>query len=171
MPRATINLGDSSGQSTVKGQWKFSRGYAPGEPNEGLISQREGSPARLSDYDDSTWEVCPDLAARISHGFTFAWYRINITFPETVGGHTTSGVRVQFETCVDDYGEIWIDGECNTDRGAVQGFNVPQRVLITDNASPGERHTIAVLAANGPLGAPGGTIFIRYATLAFEWIK
>ena len=30
-----------------------------------------------------------------------------------VGGHTTQGVRVQFETCVDDYGEVWIDGECN----------------------------------------------------------
>ncbi len=169
MPRATINLGDSSGLSQVGGQWKFSRGYVPGEPNEGLISQGEGSPARLPDYDDSSWEVCHDLTARISHGFSFVWYRINVTLPETVGGHTTRGVRVQFETCVDDYGEIWIDGECNRERGTIQGFNVPQRVLVTDNASPGDRHTIAVLAANGPLGLPGGTVFVRYATLAFEW--
>ena len=169
MPRATIDLGDPSGLSAVGGQWKFSRGYVPGEPNEGLISQAEGSPARLPDYDDSGWEVCHDLAARISHGFSFVWYRTNVTLPETVGGHTTSGVRVQFETCIDDYGEIWIDGECNRERGAIQGFNVPQRVLVTSDASPGDLHSIALLAANGPLGAPGGTVFVRYATLAFEW--
>jgi hypothetical protein len=169
MPRATINLGESSGQSTVGGRWKFARGYVPGEPNEGLVAQGEGSPARLAEYDDSNWEECHDLTERLSHGFSFIWYRINVTFPDTVGGHTTSGVRVQFETCVDDYSEIWIDGECNRDRGTIQGFNVPQRVLVTADASPGERHTIALLAANGPLGAPGGTVFVRYATLAFEW--
>ena len=52
---------------------------------------------------------------------------------------------------------------------AIQGFNVPQRVLVTDNAVPGRQHTIALLAVNGPLGSPGGGIFVRYATLAFEW--
>jgi len=86
-----------------------------------------------------------------------------------VQGHPTQGVRVQFETCIDDYGEIWLDGECNRDRGAIQGFNVPQRVLLNSGVTPGDRHTIALLAANGPLAAPGGTIFVRYATLAFEW--
>ncbi len=169
MPRATINLGESTGQSTVGGIWKFARGYVPGEPNEGLVAQGEGSPARLAEYDDSNWEECHDLTERLSHGFTFIWYRINVTFPDSVWGHTTSGVRVQFETCIDDYSEVWIDGECNRDRGTIQGFNVPQRVLVTANASPGERHTIALLAANGPLGAPGGTVFVRYANLAFEW--
>jgi hypothetical protein len=97
------------------------------------------------------------------------WYRINVTLPETVEGHPVNGVRVQFETCIDDYGEIWVDGECNRERGAIQGFNVPQRVLVTDNAVPGQQHTIALLAVNGPLGSPGGGIFVRYATLAFEW--
>ena len=169
MPRATINLGDPAGLAAVHGQWKFARGYVPGESNEGLVTQAEGSPARLLDYDDSSWEVCNDLAGRISHGFTFVWYRINITLPETVEGHPTRGVRVQFETCIDDYGEIWLDGECNRDRGTIQGFNVPQRVLLNGGVTPGDRHTIALLAANGPLAAPGGTVFVRYATLAFEW--
>jgi hypothetical protein len=123
----------------------------------------------LPEYDDSQWEVCANLTERISHGFSFVWYRVNVTFPDSVGGHTTQGVRVQFETCVDDYGEIWIDGECNRDRGTIQGFNVLQRVLVSADASPGEQHTIAILAANGPLAAPGGTVFVRYATLAFEW--
>jgi hypothetical protein len=141
----------------------------PGQPNEGLVAQAEGSPARLADYDDAAWETCRDLTARMSHSFSFLWYRIRVTFPQAVDGHPVHGVRVQFETCIDDYGELWIDGECNRDRGAIQGFNVPQRVLITDSATPGEQHTIALLAANGPLAAPGGTVFVRYATLAFEW--
>ncbi len=169
MPRASINLGEPEGLAAVGGTWKFAQGYIPGAPNDGLVAEGEGSPARLPDYDDSNWEVCQDLTARLSHGFTFIWYRINVTIPESVGGHTTRGVRVQFETCVDDYGEIWIDGECNRERGTVQGFNVPQRTLLSDSANPGDQHSIAVLAANGPLGAPGGTVFMRYAALAFEW--
>ena len=169
MPGATINLGEPSGQSLVGGTWKFARGFVPGEPNEGLVAQREGSPARLADYDDSSWEVCHDLTARISTGFTFVWYRINVTIPDMVDGHTTRGTWVDFETCIDDYGEIWIDGECHRDRGMIQGYNVPHRILITENASPGERHTIAMLAVNGPLAVPFGTVFVRYASLAFEW--
>ena len=169
MPRATISLGDPEGLAAVGGEWKFARGYVPGESNEGLVTQLEGSPARLPGYDDSSWEACGDLTSRISHGFTFVWYRINITLPESGAGHPTAGVRVPFETCIDDYGEIWIDGQCNRDRGAIQGFNVPQRFVRNSGVAPGDRHTIALLAANGPLAAPGGTVFVRYATLAFEW--
>ena len=44
----------------INGQWKFARGYVPGQPNEGLLEQAQGSPARLGDYDDSGWEVCTD---------------------------------------------------------------------------------------------------------------
>ena len=169
MPRETIYLGDPAGQKLVKGTWRYARGYVPGEPNEGLVEQSAGSPARLADHDDSGWEICHDLAERNSHGFSFMWYRINITLPDTVNGHPVDGMRVQFETCIDDYGEIWIDGGCNRDRGAIQGFNVPQRVLLSESATPGEQHTIAMLAANGPLAAPGGTVFCRYANLGFEW--
>ena len=169
MPRAVIDLNTESGLSAVKGQWKFAQGLVPGEPNEGLVSQIEGSPARLAEYDDSNWEICTDLAKWISHGFSFVWYRINVTFPETVDGHPTAGVRVQFETCIDDYGELWIDGVCDRHRGAVQGFHVPQRVLMTEEVTPGEQHSIALLAANGPMAAPGGAVFVRYANLAFEW--
>lgn len=169
MPRAVIDLNTSAGLASVKGQWKFAQGLVPGEPNEGLVSQLEGSAARLADYDDSSWEVCADLAKWVSKGFSFVWYRLHVTLPETVDGHPVAGVRVQFETCIDDYGEIWIDGECDRHRGAVQGFNVPQRVVVADEAKPGERHTFALLAANGPMAAPGGAVFVRYANLAFEW--
>ncbi len=170
MPRATINIGEDSGRAATGATWRCAIGYIPGEENGGLVFERgEGSPARQADYDDSGWEVITDLPQRNSGGFTFCWYRTKITIPETVDGHPTAGTRVQFETCVDDYGEIWIDGECNRDRGTVQGFNTPQRVLVAQNVQPGDQHTIAVLAINGPLGAPFGTVFVRYANLGFEW--
>ena len=169
MPRATINIGEPEGQAAAGALWRYAIGYVPGAENEGLAAQSAGSPARLPEYDDSGWAVCRDLAERVSRGFTFVWYRTTITIPERVGGRATAGMRVQFETCVDDYGEIWIDGECHRDRGTVQGFNVPQRVPVTDNAQPGNRHTIAILAVNGPLGEPFGTVFVRYANLGFEW--
>ena len=169
MPRAIIDLNTASGLAAVKGQWKFAQGLVPGESNEGLVSQLEGSAARLPDYDDSGWEVCPDLGKWVSRGCSFVWYRTKVTLPETVDGHPTTGVRAQFETCIDDYGELWLDGECDRHRGAVQGFNVPQRVVVSAEPKAGAQHTIALLAVNGPLGAPGGAVFVRFATLAFEW--
>ena len=169
MPRATLNLQDSDDLKAVNGVWRFAGGLVPGEPNEGVVSELEGSPARLTDYDDSGWAICHDLTKWHSRGVAFAWYRIRITLPERVAGRELSGMRVLFETCVDDYGELWIDGECNRDRGTVQGFNVPQRIVIDAEPKPGDQHTIAILGVNGPLGAPGGAVFVRYATLAFEW--
>jgi len=169
MPRAILNLQDPADLRASQGQWRFAPGLVPGEPNEGFVSQLAGSPARLVDYDDSDWEVRNDLTLWHSKGFTFAWYRIKVTLPEMVGGRDIRGSRCLFETCIDDYGEIWINGECDRERGAIQGFNVPQRVVMTTESQPGQTYTIALLAANGPLAAPGGAVFVRYAFLAFEW--
>ena len=170
MPRVTINIAEPEGQALVGSTWRYAVGYIPGAENGGLVAESTGgSPARLPDYDDSGWEICTDLPGRVSGGFTFAWYRTTITIPDTVDGHPTAGMRVQFETCVDDHGEIWVDGECNRERGTVQGFNVSQRVPVTADAQPGTRHTIAILAINGPIGDPFGTVFVRYAQLGFEF--
>lgn len=169
MPRAILNLMDPADLRSVQGQWRFAQGLVPGEPNEGLVAQLAGSPARLAEYDDSAWEANNDLTLGRSRGLTFAWYRTKVTLPETVGGQDIRGSRCFFETCIDDYGELWIDGQCNRERGAVQGINVPQRVEVNAEPQPGDQHTIALLAINGPLAAPRGTVFVRYATLAFEW--
>ncbi len=169
MPRAILDLQDTADLRATGGRWRFAPGLVPGEPNEGLVSQLAGSPARLSDYDDSNWESTDDITKWHSHGLTFAWYRIKVTLPEQVGGHDIRGARCLFETCIDDYGEVWVDGECNRDKGAVQGFNIPQRVVVSADPQPGAQHTIALLAINGPLAAPGGAVFVRYAYLAFEW--
>jgi hypothetical protein len=169
LPRTSLDLQNPQDLTAVRGQWRFAVGLVPGEPNEGLVAQMEGSPARLVDYDDSGWEVTDDLARWRSRGFSFIWYRTRITLPDMVDGRPVEGTTCLLETCIDDYGEVWIDGECDKGKGAIQGFNVPQRVTVSSDPHPGDQHTISLLAVNGPLAAPGGAVFVRYATLAFEW--
>ena len=110
MPRATLDLQNPADLAAVGGQWKCAHGFVPGQPNEGFVSEAEGSPCRLPDYDDSGWDDCADLAAWRRRGVSFVWYRIKATLPETVGGRALDGARCLFESCIDDYGEIWING-------------------------------------------------------------
>ena len=168
MIRVDLDLENPDDLQQASAQWRFAQGLVPGEPNEGLVAQIEGSPAPLADYDDSGWEICESIQEGRSRGVTFGWYRITITVPEQVHGMDVKGLPMHFETCIDDYGEIWINDECNRQTGAVAGFNIPQRVLITRDTQPGTKYVIACLAVNGPLAAPGGGIFMRYARLAFE---
>ena len=168
MPRVALDLDKAEDRAKVKGVWRSALGYVPAEPNQGLVAELEGSPARLAEYDDSGWEVCDNVGDVLSKGLAFAWWRIAVEIPESVDGLPVAGCQVLFETNIDDYGEVWVDGQIDTTNGTVAGWNRQQRVVISPSAVPGARHVIACLAANGPLGKPGGAIFIRYATLAFE---
>ena len=167
MTRIALDLNTDEGRQAVKGQWRFASGLVPGEPNEGLVSQVEASPARLPDYDDSKWDVCTNVREAHSKGFTFGWWRITVDLPAEVDGVSLAGSRVFFETNVDNHGEIWVDGDLGPGAGVI-GNNVSQRVEINREAKAGDRHVIAVLSANAPLAQPRGGIFLRYATLAFE---
>jgi hypothetical protein len=168
MPRITLDLNKAEDLRKVRGQWRVASGLVPGEPNEGLSSQLASTPARLADYDDSGWEVCTNIRDSLSVGFTFAWYRIAVELPEHLDGVTLAGSRVFFETNVDNYGEIWVDGKLDRAGGAIAGINAQQRVEISAKAAPGTKHVIACLVANGPLAEPRGGVYMRYATLAFE---
>ena len=185
MTTVSLDLESLDHLAMLKAQWRFGPGWVPGEPNEGLVSQAVESPARLKVYDDSSWEVISDVRPRgpldtdgkpddpgirkaRSVGFTFGWYRIRVTLPERVGPVAVAGARVWFETNIDDYGEVWVDGQWDPDRGAIQGFNMTNRVLVSEHARPGAEHVIACLAVNGPFGKPGGNIFLRYARLEFQ---
>ena len=46
MPRAVLDLMNTETLNLVQGQWRRALGYVPGEANEGLVSQLEGSPRR-----------------------------------------------------------------------------------------------------------------------------
>ena len=168
MPRFALDLNHEDDRRKVKGQWRIGPGLVPGQPNEGLSAQLLETTARLAEYDDSKWEICTNIRKSISTGFTFAWYRIAVELPEQLSGVSVRDYHVWFETNVDNYGEVWIDGKLDRAAGAIIGLNASQRVDVSAKAQPGARHVIAVLAVNGPLAAPRGGIFLRYATLAFE---
>ena len=168
MPRIELNLNRADDLKKVKAQWRIGAGLVPGEPNEGLKAQLLNTPARLPDYDDSRWEVCTNIRKSLSVGFTFAWYRVTVEIPGQVDGAAVADSRVFFETNVDNYGEVWVDGKIDRTAGVVAGINAPQRVEVSPKAVAGAKHVIACLVANGPLAEPRGGIFMRYATLAFE---
>jgi hypothetical protein len=168
MPRVALDLNRAEDRLKVKAVWRRALGFEPGQPNQGLMAEIEGSSARLADYDDSSWETCDNIRELISKGFTFGWWRIAVELPEAIDGIPIAGSQVVFEANIDDYGEIWVDGEIDRVNGVIKGWNVQQRVTVSPSAVPGARHVIACLAVNGPLGKPIGGVFFRYATLAFE---
>ena len=75
------------------------------------------------------------------------------------------GKAVFFQTTVDDYGEVWVDGKLprkpgDTGGPIVAGFNAPNRVELKD-AKPGKTYQIAVFGINGPISAtPTNWIFL-----------
>ena len=169
MARVSYNLEDKDDLKALgTSGWRRSMGLVPGEPNQGLVAELKETPARAADYDDSGWDKDVDIQDRLSTGLTFAWYRINVTVPADAKGESMDGRRCWFETNVDNYGEVYIDGAIDRNQGVVTGNNVGKRLIVADPATPGATHTIAVLVGNAPLGEPVGTIFMRYATLAFE---
>jgi gluconolactonase len=103
----------------------------------------------------------------------FNWYRIAVTIPQRIGDFDPTGASVVFEVAVDDYAEVWVNGQLPHALGdeggpVVGGFNAPNRVLLTDNAEPGQRFLLAVFGINGPISAsPHNYIWIRTATLDF----
>jgi hypothetical protein len=163
-----LDLNNEADRQKVQGRWRIGRGLVPGEPNEGLVAQLLNTPARLADYDDSHWEICSNVRQSISKGFTFAWYRIAVVLPSELGGVSLADSRVYFETNIDNYGEIWIDGKIDRGAGVIAGINAQYRVEVANKVAAGDRHVIACLVVNGPLAEPVGGVFMRYATLAFE---
>src|SRR5436305_7709175 len=132
--------------------------------------------AGLTDFDDSSWQrIEPTtLAARRGTGrVSFNWYRINLTIPDTLGGFDTTGASVWFETRLDDYAEVWVDGELDRSFGqeggsVVAGWNASNRGLISRNVTPAQQVHIAIFGMNGPISdAPTNYIYERDAKLNF----
>ena len=125
MIRVDLNLEDAGDLQEAKAQWKFALGLVPGEPNEGLTARRGAIPARLADYDDSSWEVCENIQEERSGGLTFGWYRITVTIPEKVHGVYISGSSAYFETCIDDYGRFGSTGSVIAPTAWLRGIMCP----------------------------------------------
>ena len=129
-----------------------------------------------SGFDDAKWPTieAKDLAARRSGGHVaFIWYRANLTIPAKVGEFDTAGAKAVLTVLVDDYGEVWVDGQIPRRAGypspaTIQGFNMPNRVVLADAVRPGDRFQIAVFGINGPISiAPPNTVWFREAKVEF----
>jgi gluconolactonase len=186
-PSATIDLATEEGVRLVKGQWRYSdarivevdfRGPgADGQPTGDPVKTYDYAPhAGGADFDDSNWEPIPaaSLDKRRGNGrLSFNWYRIAVTIPERVDGIETRGSTVVFETALDDYAEVWVDGELTRSLGqtggsVIAGWNAPNRLIAGRNVKPGQRIQLAVFGANGPLSnPPTNFIWMRYARLEF----
>jgi gluconolactonase len=189
-PDAIIDLQTATGVELVDGQWRYADarvaevafvdvGRMDDPLGPGLVPNRTFDVvphADAEDFDDSDWRILEpaETQLRLSQGrVCFNWYRIAVTIPERVGDFDPTGASLVFEVAIDDYAEIWVNGHLphalgDTGGSVVAGFNAPNRVLLTDDARPGQRFQIAVFGINGPVSAsPRNYIWMRTATLDF----
>jgi len=74
---------------------------------------------------------------------------------------------------VDDYAEVWVDGELTRAVGqrggsVIAGWNASNRLVIGRDVKPGQRIQLAIFGANGPLSnPPTNFIWMRLARLDF----
>jgi hypothetical protein len=167
-----IDLATSAGVAAVKGEWRYhdvTTGTGP--------KKNELEPKAFGKFDDSKWDVLAPGSLKNGRGpgkYSWCWYRIQVTIPDKVGDKAFSGGPVWFQTIVDDYGEVWVDGAINvkvgeTGRGEVSGFNAINRVRLQKSEGktkidpkPGDVFQIAVLGINGPIGnPPNNKIFLH----------
>ena len=187
LPDALVDLNTVAGVELVQGQWRYHDAQVvdvafrsvgedlnpTGPPNQTYDIVPH---AQVLDFDDSGWEriSATDLDGRRGTGkVCFNWYRINVTIPQVVGNFDPTGATVAFEVIVDDYAEVWVNGEMPRVVGqaggtVVSGFNSPNRIILARDVRPGQRFQIAVFGINAPISAsPENYVWLRTATLGF----
>lgn len=187
LPQAVVDLRTAEGATLLKAHWRYRDvsivEVEHREPGPDL--RPSGAPNRTNDiaphagaadFDDSDWLAIEPagLEQRRSHGrLAFNWYRTRITLPERVGDFDVRGATVVLELVLDDYAEIWVDGRLpvvlgQTGGQLVTGFNAPNRVVLTNDARPGQQIQLAIFGVNGPIShPPANFIWVRSATLDF----
>jgi gluconolactonase len=183
LPDGVVDLRTSAGAALVGAQWRYTDAHIVGAQNRvpggtGALAATHDVHPRMGtpDFEGAPWAaVAPEeLEVRRTTGrLAFAWYRLDVTIPERVGGLATAGSTVVFEVVADDYAEVWVDGSLPMVLGqsggaAIAGWNTPSRVVAARDARPGQVVQIAIFAANGPLSdPPANYVWIRSATLDF----
>lgn len=187
-PEATIDLATQEGAQLVKCEWRYSdtkivqvdfkTAGTDGQPTGPANKAYDFTPhAGGADFDDSKWEVInpTTLDNRRSAGrLAFNWYRIKITVPERIGNFDPAGSTLVFATSIDDYAEIWVDGELPRAMGqsggsVIKGWNAENRLVVGRDIKPGQKIQLAIFGINGPLSnPPTNYIYLRYAKLEFH---
>ena len=132
--------------------------------------------AGISGFDDSDWPVvaATDLGAKRGGGLvSFFWFRTTLTIPAEAAGFDTAGAMAVLRVNIDDYAEVWVNGELpraagRTSPGTIQGFNMPHRLVLANPVAAGTKFEIAVFAINGPLSAsPANFLWFCEAKIEF----
>jgi len=147
-------------------------------PTGSLIKTNQLRP-QINDknFDEGFVEIKPtELESRQGTGLiSFVWYKVEITIPQRIGKLNVKGATAVFEIVMDDYSEVWVNGKQKVERhyglvgeGSISGYNARNRVVLTNNAEPGEKFSIAILGINGTLGMiPDNYIWVRNAVVDF----
>jgi len=115
--------------------------------------------AGVKGFDDSSWPTLEPkqlLDRRGGGKVSFLWYRTNLTMPAKIGNFDTANAKAVLTAYVDDYAEVWVNGEMPrrvgiTSPATIQGFNIPNRVVIADTVKAGDKVEIAIFGINGPI--------------------
>jgi gluconolactonase len=186
-PDAIIDLRTDAGVRLVQGAWRYSdAAVVPVDfRGPGADLKPTGPPVRTFDvfpragvagFDDTAWPVIGPTTLeqrRTSGRVSFGWYRIAVTIPARIGTFDPTGSTAIFEIVVDDYAEVWVDGQLPRTFGQAggafpRGYNTPNRVVIARDVRPGQTVQLAVLGINGPLSdPPPNYVWIRSATIDF----
>jgi gluconolactonase len=187
-PLASVDLTNPVEAAPLAATWRYSdarvvatRFFAPGADGQPSTTpddtQRIEPAAGRAEYDDSSWPViaADTLKQRRGSGrVSFGWYRLSFTLPESIAGVSTAGKTLWFEARLDDYAEIWVNGELGRGYGqmggsVVAGWSAPNRVLVARDARPGQKVQVAVFGMNGPISdAPTNYIYFHEAKLELE---
>lgn len=184
-PLATIELTSEEGTALVEGEWRYHdvEIVDVGFRNAGPEGQPTGPQNRAYDlrpragaanFDDSGWEVLDPTTLdrrRTAGKVAFNWYRFRLTVPNRIGEVDPTGATIVLDISIDDYAEIWVDGELSRRFGqrggsVVAGWNAPNRLVVGRDVEPGQQIQLAIFGINGPISnAPTNYIYIRSARL------
>jgi gluconolactonase len=127
-------------------------------------------------FDDSSWPTIEPkgLADRRGGGrVSFIWFRTHLTVPAKVGDFETAGAKAVLTINVDDYAEVWVNGEMPrrggvTSPATIQGFGMSNRVVLADSVKVGDTFQVAIFGINGPISVAGANfLFVRQASIEF----
>lgn len=182
---ATVDLTNAADAVQVHATWRYSDAHvvatnffaagADGQPSSTPNETQAIEPrAGRADFDDSAWPVigADTLKTRRGNGrVSFNWYRLSLTLPDAIGGVSVAGKTVWFEARLDDYAEVWVNGEIGRGFGqmggsVVAGWSAPNRVVLAHDARAGQKIQVAVFGMNGPISdAPTNYIYFHEAKL------
>jgi len=182
VPSYVVDLMTAEGIGAFEGRWKTMEAKiveGPALPNAmpGYKTSYDITPhAGEAGFDDSSWPAieAKGLTDRRGGGkVSFFWFRTNLTIPAKIGNFETAGAKAVLTAYVDDYAEVWVNGQMPrragiTSPATIQGFNIPNRVVLADSVKAGDKFQVAIFGINGPISvAPSNFLFFRQASLEF----